>query len=89
MIERKWLIHTKEGNMVITEKEAIENAKNQEKEGIEPKYYYFNPKTKEKELSPGFLIWSTYKDGCGICHKRKDGTYYVTTGFQGNYCYSL
>ena len=36
MIERNFVLHTKDGNKVITESEAIQNALDQEQQGIEP-----------------------------------------------------
>ena len=44
LMERKFLLHLKSGNKIITEKEAIENALQQEEEGVKPHYCYYDYK---------------------------------------------
>lgn len=89
MIERNWIIHPERGtkrNIIITESEAIQNAKEQEQEGIEPTLCWYNHRTKQAETPPGWLIWSTWEDGAGICYKRSDGKYIVLSGWQADFC---
>ncbi len=76
----KYLIHLKTGNRIITTEEAIQNAKEQEREGVEPHYRHF---ALEKR---GWLIWSTFEDGTGIIVKSKDN-YRLIRGFQGDFTY--
>lgn len=85
---RTFLLHTKDGNRVITASEIVQNAKDQEAAGIEPGYYWYNHKTKEaeKERPAGWLIWSTWEDGACICYKRNDNTYGILTGWQSDFC---
>ena len=85
---RTWLLHTKNGNMIINENEAIQNAKDQEKKGIEPKFYWMNWKEDKKEGPAGWLVWSTFEDGAGVVFKNKNGCYYVVTGWQADFCYN-
>lgn len=35
----------------------------------------------------GWLIWSTFEDGCGVVYRRSDGKMIVVTGWQGEFCY--
>lgn len=89
MIERSWILHPARGekkNIRITESEAIAEAKRQEAAGIAPAYRWYNHRTKEAETAPGWLIWSTWEDGAGVCIKRKDGVYYVISGWQSDFC---
>lgn len=83
---KSWVLHTKEGNKVITEDEAIRNAKEQERAGVNASYYWLDYKTGKKEGSAGWLIWSTWEDGAGVCFRRSDGKYYIVTGWQADFC---
>ncbi len=47
MMERNFILHTKDGNKVITESEAIQNALDQERQGIEPMYSFYDYKNKK------------------------------------------
>lgn len=87
MSERRFVIHTKDGNKVITESEAIKNAQEQESEGIKPHYSFYDYKNKEQVTPPGWLVWSTYTDGCGVVYRRSDGKMILTTGWQGEFAY--
>nr|DAH75194.1 MAG TPA: Sigma 54 modulation/S30EA ribosomal protein C terminus [Caudoviricetes sp.] len=87
-MKRSFLIHLNDGTTkIIRESEAIENALKQEEEGIEPHYSFFDYKTREAVTAPGWLIWSTLADGCGVVYRRSDGKMIVSTGFQGDFCY--
>lgn len=86
-MERTFLLHLKSGNKIITEREAIDNALQQEKEGIQPHYSFYDYKAKEKITPAGWLVWSTYEDGCGVVYRRSDGKMIVVTGWQGDFCF--
>ena len=87
MIERNFVLHTKDGNKVITESEAIQNALDQEQQGIEPMYSFYDYKNKKPVTPLGWLVWSTYKDGCGVVYRRSDGKMILITGWQGDFAY--
>lgn len=84
---RNFLIHTKTCNKVFSENEIIENALQQEKEGIDPHYSFYDYKSGEKITPPGWLIWSTNTDGCGVVYRREDGKLIIVTGWQSDFCY--
>lgn len=86
-MERTFLLHLKSGNKIITEREAIDNALQQEKEGIQPHYSFYDYKAKEKITPAGWLVWSTSEDGCGVVYRRSDGKMIVVTGWQGDFCF--
>lgn len=85
---KNYLIGEKAGRcVVVSEKEIIENALQQEKDGIKPHYYFYDYKT-GKPLTPvGWLVWSSLKYGCGVVYRRNDGKMIITTGTQGDFCY--
>ena len=56
MIERNFILHTKDGNKVITESEAIQNALDQERQGIEPMYSFYDYKNKKPITPLGWLV---------------------------------
>ena len=84
---RTFLLHLKSGNKIITEREAIDNALQQKKEGIQPHYSFYDYKAKEKITPAGWLVWSTSEDGCGVVYRRSDGKMIVVTGWQGDFCF--
>lgn len=88
--QKNYLLHAKSSNKIITKRDAIENALYQESMGIEPHYARYDKKN-HKQLSPlGWLVWSTYEDGCGIVYRKKEtGEMIVTTGWQGDFSYLL
>lgn len=85
MHENKYVLHTKNGVELVTESQAISNALDQEKSGVIPRYSFRDYKTGEKLTPPGWLVWSTFADGCGVVYRRYDGKVIVTTGFQGDF----
>lgn len=85
-MERNFVLHTKGGTKVITEKEAIENALLQERKGIKPIYSFWDSKKKIKITPAGWLVWSTFLDGAGVVYRRKDGKMILITGWQGDFC---
>jgi hypothetical protein len=85
-MERTFIIHRhNEENLIIKESEAIQNALDQEKEGITPHYSFFDKG--ENITNPGWLVWSTYEDGCGVVYRRNDGKMILITGWQGEFNY--
>lgn len=85
MYENNYVLHTEKGVQIVTESQAINNALDQEKSGVIPRYSFRDYKTGEKLTPPGWLVWSTFADGCGVVYRRSDGKMIVTTGFQGNF----
>ena len=87
MKENNYVFHTKKGMQLVTESQAIRNALEQEKSGISPRYAFRDYKSGENTTPPGWLVWSTWADGCGVVYRRKDGKMIITTGLQGDFCY--
>lgn len=85
MNENNYVLHTKNGVELVTESQAINNALDQEKSGVIPRYSFRDYKTGEKLTPPGWLVWSTFADGCGVVYRRSDGKMIITTGFQGDF----
>lgn len=86
-MERKYILHTSNGTQLITESQAIANALEQKKSGIIPHYAFYNYKEEKAITPPGWLIWSTCADGCGVVYRRKDGKMIINAGTQGDFCY--
>lgn len=85
---KNYLIGEKDGRcVVVSEKEIIENALQQEKDGVKPHYSFYDYKNGEKVTPPGWLVWSSLNHGCGVVYRRKDGKMIVLTGTQGDFCY--
>lgn len=87
MNDRLYIIRKQDGsNLILTESEIIANALQQEADGIEPHFAWYDQKRKETVTPAGWLIWSTL-DGCGVCYRRTDGKMIIVTGWQGDFCY--
>lgn len=71
---------------LYTSEQIIENALQQEREGIEPHFTWYDYKTREPITPPGWLVWSTM-DGCGVVYRRHDGKMIIVTGWQGDFVY--
>lgn len=84
-MEKTYVLHMPGNTMVIKESEAIQKALDQEAAGIVPHYCWYDCDKKEKVTPPGWLVWSTYRDGCGIVYRRDDGKMVVCTGMQGDF----
>ncbi len=86
---RNYLIHTKEnGNMILNENDIISNAQEQERNGINPHYSFWDYKKNESITPAGWLVWSTLADGCGVVYKgQQTGQYHIVTGWQGEFMY--
>lgn len=72
--------------MTVSEKEIVENALWQEKQGIKPSYAWYDRKTKQPCYNLGWLVWSDWNYGCGVVYRRDDGKMVITTGVQGDFC---
>lgn len=83
---RSYILHFKDHNQLISETEAIQNALDQEKEGIKPSFIWYDSRRKETVGRPGWLVWSTWADGCGVVYRRDDGKMILVTGWQGDFC---
>ena len=84
---KRTLGHNREGKAIFsTDLEIIQNALQQEKEGIKPHYSFYDYKKKEPITPPGWLVWSLY-DGCGVVYRRKDGKMIIVAGSQGDFAY--
>lgn len=82
---RKYLIHTQNGTQIFTEKEIINNAMEQREKGVKPAYHHTYIIEGKREVMPaGWLVYSTFEDGCCIVYPReKDGKLVIFTGWQG------
>ena len=85
---KNYIIGTKDReNIIISDKEVVENAISQEKDGIKPHYCFYDHKNKEKVTPAGWLVWSSLNYGCGVVYRRSDGEMIVCTGIQSDFCY--
>lgn len=80
-----YILQLKDGNRLVTEAEAIQEAERQEKAGTVPRYAWRDYKTGEQITPPGWLVWSTYADGCGVVYRRSDDKMILVTGWQGDF----
>lgn len=87
-MEKVYILHMASGIRVVTEAEAIQKALDQEAAGIVPHCCLYDYGKKEKVTPPGWLVWSTYRDGCGVVYRRDDGKMVVCTGMQGDFVLS-
>lgn len=86
---KNYIIEAKsERNIVVSEKEIIKNALDQEKQGINPHYSFYDYKNNKKVTPPGWLVCSSLNYGCGVVYRRTDGKMIVCIGVQGDFCYS-
>ena len=77
------LLHTKNGNIIITRQDMIENALEQKKQGIKPCYAFLDAKYKNPCLPAGWLVYSTWDDGCGVVYPLSSGDGFgIVTGWQ-------
>lgn len=82
---RTYILHLKDGNRLVNETEAIKEAERQEKAGTVPHYALRDYKTGEPITPHGWLVWSTYADGCVVVYRRSDGKMILFTGWQGDF----
>lgn len=80
--------HLKDGTqLLLTDDEIINNALEQEKQGIKPHYCFYDYKEEKASTPPGWLIWSLHDGGCGVVYRRDDGKMIINAGMQGDFCY--
>ena len=86
-MEKSYILHRKgQPAELITAEQVINNALEQERSGIVPRYSWRDTKTGEKVTPPGWLVWSTWADGCGVVYRRPDGKMIILAGFPGDFC---
>jgi len=81
-----YIVHACNGMQIFTRAQVINSALEQETAGIAPRYAFRDYKTGGNLTPPGWLIWSTYADGCGVVFRRNDGEMAIITGTQGDFC---
>ena len=80
--------HLKDGTqLLLTDDEIINNALEQEKQGIKPHYAFYDYKKHEKVTPAGWLVWSLNDGGCGGVYRRENGKMIICAGVQGDFCY--
>ena len=82
-MEKNYLIHTKNGNKIITMQDIKKEVERQKSAGIKP--CYFLRYDDNKNSRGGFLVWSTYEDGAGVAFEYDNGNIIVITGWQGEF----
>lgn len=55
-MEKKYILHTSSGAQLVTESQAIANALEQKKSGINPHYCFLTIKTKKQQRRRGGLF---------------------------------
>ena len=55
-MEERYILHTGKGVRIVTESQAINNALDQEKSGVIPRYSFRDYKTGEKLTPPGWIV---------------------------------
>lgn len=89
-MQNNYIIGEKDGKyIVVTAKEIIGNALEQERAGIKPHYAWWDYKEEKPATGKGWLIWSSINHGCGVVYRRYDGKMIIVTGVQGDFAYIL
>ena len=87
MLDKRFCGYKKDGSrLILSDAEIIENALDQEKDGVKPHYAFYDWKNKKAVTPAGWLVWSTYADGVGVVYRRPDGKEIIVTGWQGDFC---
>ena len=90
MGELTYTIGEKDGKYITaTESEIINNALEQERDGIKPHFAWWDNKNNKPIGNKGWLIWSSVNHGCGVVSRRDDGKMVIKTGVQGDFAYVL
>lgn len=88
MNNKRFCGHKKDGSqLILTDAEIINNALEQEQEGIRPHYSFFDWNKKAAITPAGWLVWSLWDGGCGVVYRREDGKMIICAGMQGDFCY--
>lgn len=74
-------------SVIVSDAEIIQNALDQESAGIKPHYCFWDYKNSEAVTPPGWLVWSSYDDGCIVVYRRDDGKMVISKGWQGDFAY--
>ena len=86
--EKLYLIGEKDGKILTaTESEIINNALEQEKDGIKPHFAWWDYKNHRPVTNKGWRVWSSVNHGCGVVYRRHDGKMVIVTGVQGDFAY--
>ena len=86
--EKLYLIGEKDGKILTaTESEIINNALEQEKDGVNPHFAFYDYKNQRPVINKGWRIWSSINHGCGVVYRRNDGKMVIVTGVQGDFAY--
>lgn len=77
----------KKNKRVITAsaEDIINNALEQEKQGVKPCYAWINHRTMQAAAPLGWLVWNSYDYGCGVVYRRSNGKMIICTGVQGDF----
>lgn len=82
-----YIIGEKDGKLLTaTESEIINNALEQEKDGIKPHFVWWDYKNQRPVTNKGWCVWSNSR-GCGVVYRRNDGKMVIVTGVQGDFAY--
>ena len=88
MLEKRFCGYKKDGaQLMLSDAEIIENALEQEKDGVKPHYAFYDWKNKKAVTPAGWLVWSLFDSGCGVVYRREDGKMIICAGVQGDFCY--
>lgn len=86
--EKLYLIGEKDGKIITaTESEIINNALEQEKDGVNPRFAFYDYKNQRPIGNKGWLVWSSANRGCGVVYRRNDGKMVIVTGVQSDFAY--
>lgn len=80
-----FIIHKSKG--FLSDEEIIENALDQEAQGIKPHYVWMDCKKIEPITPAEWLVWSVWDGGCGVFYRREDGKMIIVQGWQGDFLY--
>lgn len=82
-----YIIGEKDGKLLTaTESEIINNALQQEKDGVNPHFAFYDYKNQRPVTNKGWCVWSNSR-GCGVVYRRHDGKMVIVTGVQGDFAY--
>ena len=70
---------------VYSASQVYENALHQRDQGVQPSYRYNFGKGDYSD--PGYLVWSTWDNGAGVCivNEKYSRGYCILTGWQGEF----
>lgn len=84
-MEEHYTLHLHDGIKTFSKSELIENAKQQERDGVKPMYVFYGKDTSDHITPPGWLVFSTWTDGAGVVCKYDNGRYGLIRGWQGEF----